>query len=95
MSACAQAEICFCLCVTDRDALLTALLCTARQVVESHQRTKADTSGTAKAIVASFQKLGVDFNEVRLPEPDGPPRPERMPAQEACPAALQHASRHA
>ena len=36
------------------------------RVVESHQRTKADTSGTAKAIVASFQKLGIDFQEVGL-----------------------------
>ena len=35
------------------------------QTVESHQRTKVDTSGTAKAIVKSFQRLGVDFNEVR------------------------------
>ena len=34
------------------------------EVVESHQRTKADTSGTAKAVVASFQKLGLDFSEV-------------------------------
>ena len=34
------------------------------QVQESHQRTKADTSGTAKAVVASFQKLGLDFTEV-------------------------------
>lgn len=33
-------------------------------VVESHQRTKADTSGTAKAVVASFQKLGLNFEEV-------------------------------
>ena len=37
------------------------------QVVESHQRTKVDTSGTAKAIVQSFQNLGVDFNEVSHP----------------------------
>ena len=35
------------------------------QVVESHQRSKVDTSGTAKAIVQSFQKLGLDFEEVR------------------------------
>ena len=35
------------------------------EVVESHQRTKVDTSGTAKAIVASFQELGVDFSQVR------------------------------
>ena len=33
-------------------------------VTESHQRTKADTSGTAKAVVASLQKLGLDFSEV-------------------------------
>lgn len=31
-------------------------------VVESHQKTKADTSGTAKAIVNSFQKMGFDFS---------------------------------
>lgn len=36
------------------------------QVVESHQRSKVDTSGTAKAIVQSFQDLGIDFNEVRM-----------------------------
>ena len=34
------------------------------EVTESHQRTKADTSGTAKAIVGSFQNLGLDFSEV-------------------------------
>lgn len=34
------------------------------KVVESHQRTKVDTSGTAKAVVASFQKMGLDFDEV-------------------------------
>jgi 4-hydroxy-tetrahydrodipicolinate reductase len=36
-------------------------------VVESHQKTKADTSGTAKAVVASFEKMGLsldsDFEE--------------------------------
>ena len=36
------------------------------EVTESHQRTKADTSGTAKAIVGSFQNLGLDFSEVSL-----------------------------
>eukprot|EP00891_Asterochloris_glomerata_P004363 jgi/Astpho2/4363/e_gw1.00066.17.1_t len=36
------------------------------QVQESHQRTKADTSGTAKAVVASFQKLGLDFTESQI-----------------------------
>lgn len=30
------------------------------EVTESHQKTKADTSGTAKAMVSSFQGLGVD-----------------------------------
>ena len=34
------------------------------QVVESHQRSKVDTSGTAKAVIASFQKMGLNFNEV-------------------------------
>lgn len=32
-------------------------------VVESHQKTKADTSGTARAIVGSFQKMGLPFAE--------------------------------
>ncbi|KAL4193841.1 hypothetical protein AMTRI_Chr06g178940 [Amborella trichopoda] len=31
------------------------------QVMESHQASKRDTSGTAKAIISSFQKLGVSF----------------------------------
>ena len=30
-------------------------------VVESHQKTKADTSGTARAVVGDFQKMGFDF----------------------------------
>ena len=34
-------------------------------VRESHQRAKADTSGTAKAIVNSFSKLGAPLKEVR------------------------------
>ncbi len=29
---------------------------------ESHQQNKRDTSGTAKALVASFQQLGIDFS---------------------------------
>ena len=33
-------------------------------MVESHQRSKVDTSGTARAIVQSFQKLGLHFDEV-------------------------------
>lgn len=35
------------------------------RVTESHQSTKADTSGTAKAVVASFEKLGAPISEVR------------------------------
>ncbi len=35
------------------------------EVTESHQRQKADTSGTAKAIVGSFAKLGTPIQEVR------------------------------
>jgi len=35
-------------------------------VTESHQRSKVDTSGTAKAVVDSFRKLGVqEFKDVR------------------------------
>lgn len=30
-------------------------------VKEAHQSSKVDTSGTAKAVVSSFQKLGLDF----------------------------------
>ncbi len=33
-------------------------------VVESHQSSKADTSGTARAVVQSFQRMGVDYPEV-------------------------------
>ncbi|GBG86604.1 hypothetical protein CBR_g41668 [Chara braunii] len=38
------------------------------KAVESHQKTKVDTSGTAKAIVGSFQRLGLDFavDEIEL-----------------------------
>ena len=35
-------------------------------VAESHQSSKVDTSGTAKAIVASFQELGVQFAEEQI-----------------------------
>jgi hypothetical protein len=30
--------------------------------MESHQATKLDISGTAKAVISCFQKLGVSFN---------------------------------
>ncbi|MFO7839059.1 MAG: dihydrodipicolinate reductase [Desulfosalsimonadaceae bacterium] len=33
------------------------------RITESHQRTKADTSGTAKAMVRYFNKLGLSFSE--------------------------------
>ena len=36
------------------------------EVTESHQRQKADTSGTAKAVVASIAKLGAPITEVRV-----------------------------
>ena len=32
------------------------------RVVESHQASKVDTSGTAKALISSFNELGVGFN---------------------------------
>jgi len=35
------------------------------EVTESHQRAKVDTSGTARAIVESFRKLGIPFSEAR------------------------------
>jgi 4-hydroxy-tetrahydrodipicolinate reductase len=43
------------------------------KVVESHQQMKADTSGTAKAVVACFNELGADFDvsqieKIRDPE---------------------------
>ena len=33
------------------------------EVTESHQRGKADTSGTAKAVIASFAKMGAPIEE--------------------------------
>lgn len=36
------------------------------QVFESHQSSKKDTSGTAKAVVASFNKLGLQFDESQV-----------------------------
>lgn len=35
-------------------------------VVESHQSWKADTSGTAKAMIRYFNRLGVDFTEEQI-----------------------------
>ena len=39
------------------------------EVVESHQRSKVDTSGTAKAVVSSFNKLGAPIREASLIDP--------------------------
>lgn len=36
------------------------------KVVESHQSSKVDTSGTARAIVSSFRKLGVSFGDDKI-----------------------------
>lgn len=38
------------------------------EVTESHQSSKVDTSGTARAVVGSFKKLGVTFtdNEIKM-----------------------------
>ena len=35
-------------------------------VVESHQKTKADTSGTAKAVVGSFRSMGLAFEDDQI-----------------------------
>jgi 4-hydroxy-tetrahydrodipicolinate reductase len=35
-------------------------------VTESHQAAKKDTSGTAKAVVASFRQLGLEFDESQV-----------------------------
>ena len=41
------------------------------EVTESHQRQKADTSGTAKAVIASIAKLGAPISEVNSQEMNG------------------------
>jgi len=35
-------------------------------IVESHQKTKADTSGTARAVAESFRKMGFDFDDSKI-----------------------------
>lgn len=35
-------------------------------IVESHQKTKADVSGTAKAVAGSFRKMGFDFADSEI-----------------------------
>ena len=60
------------------------------EVVESHQSTKVDTSGTAKAIVESFEKLGVaDFSVGQIQKV----REERAQVEMGVPHA--HLSGHA
>ncbi|ERP31872.1 dihydrodipicolinate reductase [Chitinivibrio alkaliphilus] len=60
-------------------------------VVESHQKTKADTSGTAKAIVDSFNKMGI--------HPITPEAIEKIredaPAQERLGVPAEYLSGHA
>jgi 4-hydroxy-tetrahydrodipicolinate reductase len=36
------------------------------EVVESHQATKADTSGTARAVAESFRKMGFPFEDEQI-----------------------------
>ena len=49
---------------------------------ESHQKGKADTSGTAKAMVSSFNKLGIPFSEsdiVKERDPENQEKTWRIP----------------
>ncbi len=47
------------------------------EVVESHQKGKADTSGTAKAMVGYFNKLGTDFNVTDIQKIRDPEKQEK------------------
>lgn len=47
-------------------------------VVESHQQGKADTSGTAKAVVGSFNKMGVDFGVDEIKKVRNPKAQQEM-----------------
>jgi len=45
----------------------------ALEIRESHQSTKVDTSGTAKAMVSAFNRFGVDFSEndiIKIRDPE-------------------------
>lgn len=42
--------------------IIFCMIHTPLQVMESHQATKLDVSGTAKAVISCFQKLGVSFD---------------------------------
>ena len=48
------------------------------RVRESHQKGKADTSGTAKAVVSSFEKLGVKFSEDQIEKERDPETQEKV-----------------
>lgn len=47
-------------------------------VVESHQQGKADTSGTAKAVVGSFNKMGVGFGVDEITKVRDPKTQQKM-----------------
>ena len=47
-------------------------------VKESHQKGKADTSGTAKAIVGCFNKLGIPFTEQEISMERDPKRQQSV-----------------
>ncbi|KAI8466135.1 MAG: hypothetical protein J3K34DRAFT_434831 [Monoraphidium minutum] len=54
------------------------------RVIESHQSSKRDTSGTAKAIVGSFKRLGVDYDVERIEmvrEPEAQVRDMAVPQE--------------
>jgi 4-hydroxy-tetrahydrodipicolinate reductase len=54
------------------------------EIRESHQKTKVDTSGTAKAMVTYFNKLGVDFTEndiIKIRDPEVQKHEWKIPEQ--------------
>lgn len=54
------------------------------KIRESHQKTKVDTSGTAKAMVTYFNKLGVDFAEndiIKIRDPEVQQHEWKIPEQ--------------
>ena len=48
------------------------------EMAESHQRGKADTSGTAKAMVGYFNRLGCEFSEADITKERDPDRQKRV-----------------
>ncbi|MEJ2401527.1 MAG: dihydrodipicolinate reductase C-terminal domain-containing protein [Xanthomonadales bacterium] len=61
---------------------------TTLSVRESHQKGKRDTSGTARALVDSFRRLGIDCNESLI---ESIRDPERQRGQLRVPEAYLHA----